>query len=163
MFAQISWNAETYFRNITDTNRLARQLGLTFAQVSGLQGLEDCIINMQDAVGFIAMAESSDGLASIDITPNSRRVKTIFLALRHTEGDMAARNAALDQLRELFRQILSHILREKIRLHQQGIYLDPEIPFHEIEQYFATGCACAYFQLAYSTAIDLQFNPDEWT
>lgn len=163
MFAQFNWNASGYFRKLTETNLLARQSGMSFSLVSGLQGLEDAISTMQESVGFVCLAESSDGVASIDISPNSRRVKTLFLALRHAENDMPAREAALERIREIFRQFLSHLLRERTRLHTQGIYLDPEIPFHEIESYFASGCACVYFQISYSTAIDLRFDKSQWT
>lgn len=162
MFAHFNWNASPYFKKLTDTNRLSKSLGMMFGNVSGLQGFEDALATLQEADGFVCLAESSDGVASIEVSPNSRRVKTVFLALRHAENDMPARDAALDQLRELFRQFLSDLLREKNRLHVHGIYIDPKINFHEIDRYFHAGCACVYFQIGYSTSIDLRYNPDEW-
>lgn len=163
MHAHFDWEASPYFRKLTDTNRLARSLGMTFGNVSGLQGFEDALAQMQESRGFVCLAESSDGVASLDVSPNARRVKTVFLALRHEESDMKARDRCLALMREVFRQFLSHLIREKNRLHVQGIYLDPEIRFHEMEQYFASGCACAYFQIGISTSIDLRYNAGEWT
>ena len=163
MKPQFHWNARQYFRALTARNNLARQLGLVCCDVSGLQGFEDVLTNLLNAPGFIALADSSDGLANIDNTPNVRRVKTVFLGLRHAADGPDARNLALDRLRELFRQILSHILRERNRLHTQGIYLDPEITFTEIDSYFATGTACAYFQIAYSTSFDLRYSKELWS
>lgn len=162
MHTQFNWDARAYFAGLTESNRLARRLGMEYRDVSGLQGFEDVLATMQDTEGFVALADSSDGVARIDNSPNTRRVKTIFLGLRHAAGDMEARASALADCRELFRQFLSHLLREQTRLHQLGIYLDPEIAFHEISEYFATGAACAYFQVGYSTSFDLRYNPDQW-
>ena len=44
-----------------------------------------------------------------------------------------------------------------------SIYIDPRISFQEIDRYFFSGCACAYFQIAVETYTDLQFNNEEWT
>ena len=162
MFAQFNWEAAPYFEMLTSKNKLAKSLGLMFGRVSGLQGFEDVISNMLNTRGFVCIADSSDGVANLDYSPNADRFKTVFLGLRHAENDMAAREECLQQLREVFRQFLSHLLREKNRLHQLGIYLDQKIPFHEIDQYFASGCACTYFQIPFSTSVDLRFNNDEW-
>lgn len=163
MFAHFNWDSSGYFKELVGSNKLSRSLGLIFCNVSGLQGFEDVISTMQDVPGFVALADSSDGLVSIDITPNAKRMKTVFIGIRHLENDMPARDKCLEKIREIFRQFLSHLLREKNRLHSQGIYLKPEITFHEIDRYFASGCACAYFQITVSTSVDLRFNIEEWT
>lgn len=163
MHSQFFWNAEEYFRKLTSQNRLARQLELSFCLASGLQGFEEAIDRMLDAVGFVCLTESSDGKLSTDSSPNARRVKTVFLALRHAENDMEEHNRSIALLAEVFRQFMSHLLRQKNSLHLQGIYIEPDIDFHEISQYTFSGCACIYFHVAYSTAVDLRFNPQEWT
>ena len=68
----------------------------------------------------------------------------------------------MDIMRELFRQFMSVLIMEQTRLQQNNIYLDPRISFQEIDKYFFTGCACAWFQIAVDTYTDLQFNKDEW-
>jgi hypothetical protein len=35
-------------------------------------------------------------------------------------------------------------------------------PFSEIDRYFFSGCACAYFQIAVDVYTDLRYNADEW-
>lgn len=162
MFAHFNWKAADYFETLTARNKLAKSLGLVFGRVSGLQGFEDAIATLQNARGFVCVADSSDGVANIDISPNAERVKTIFLGLRHAENDMPARERSLELLGEVFRQFLSHLLRQNNRLHSQGIYLDLKIPFKEIDSYFASGCACAFFQIHFSTSVDLRFNQQEW-
>lgn len=86
----------------------------------------------------------------------------MFLAKRHAVDDMKARERCMDNMRELFRQFMSVLLQEKTRLEENNIYIDPRISFTEIDRYFFTGCACAFFQIAVDTYTDLSFNPDEW-
>jgi hypothetical protein len=42
------------------------------------------------------------------------------------------------------------------------LYLDPRIRFSEIPEYFASGCACASFQVAVDIYTDLRYNEAEW-
>ena len=51
---------------------------------------------------------------------------------------------------------------EKTRLRENHIFLDERIRFSEIEQFFAEGCACAYFTIATEVYTDLRYNEDEW-
>ena len=95
-------------------------------------------------------------------TPQTRRVKTVFLEMRHTINDMTARERCIEIMRELFRQYMSVLIQEQTRLQQNNIYIDPRVSFQEIDKYFFTGCACAYFQIAVDTFTDLQYNEAEW-
>lgn len=75
---------------------------------------------------------------------------------------MGARQRCMDTMRELFRQFMTVLILEQTKLQEQSLYLDPRISFNEIDQYFFSGCACAYFQVAVDVFTDLRFNPDEW-
>lgn len=75
---------------------------------------------------------------------------------------MTARELALGNMRELFRQFMSVLILEKTRLEENNIFIDPRISFTEIDRYFFTGCACAFFQIAVDTYTDLTYDPDEW-
>ena len=59
------------------------------------------------------------------------------------------------QLLYFFRQLMTMLILEKTKQEQHNIYLDPRIFFQEIDQYFFTGCACAFFQIAVDTYTDL--------
>lgn len=50
----------------------------------------------------------------------------------------------------------------KTKLEENNIFIDPRISFTEIDRYFFTGCACAFFQIAVDTYTDLSYNPEEW-
>jgi hypothetical protein len=82
--------------------------------------------------------------------------------MRHAVDDMDARTECMETMRELFRQFMSVLILERVKLEQNRIYLDPRISFNEIDRYFFSGCACAYFQIAIDIYTDLRYNENEW-
>lgn len=157
-----NWDATTFFRDLTERNKFAKESGFTFARVSGLDGFEEALSQMQSATAFVCVSDTSQGYIEINNSPHTRRVKTVFLAMRHAMDDIEARQVCMDSLRELFRQFMSVLILERTRLEQQRLYLDPRIAFNEIEQYFFSGCACAYFQISVDTYTDLRYDESEW-
>ena len=157
-----NWDATTFFASLTAKNRFAQDNGFTFCRVSGLDGFEEALQQMQSATAIVAVSDTSQGYMEINNSPHTRRVKTIFLAMRHAIDDMTARQTCMDTMRELFRQFMSVLIQEKTQLEQHQLYLDPRITFNEIDQYFFSGCACAYFQISVDTFTDLRYNADEW-
>jgi hypothetical protein len=82
--------------------------------------------------------------------------------MRHAVDDMDARTECMETMHELFRQFMSVLILERVKLEQNRIYLDPRISFNEIDRYFFSGCACAYFQIAIDVFTDLRYNENEW-
>ena len=156
------WNAASFFKNLTATNRLAQQEGFTFCRVSGLEGFEEAVNEAQTQSAFVCVSDIADGYTELNNTPRTRRVKTVFFAMRHAAEDIEARAECMEIMRELFRQFMSRLLPEKVRLEQNCIYLDPRITFNEIDRYFFNGAAGAYFQIAVDVFTDLRYNADEW-
>ena len=161
-YPQGRWDATAFFEQLTATNRLAKSEGFTFCRVSGLDGFEEALDNMQQSLAFICVSDIANGYTELNNTPRTRRVKTIFMAMRHKIDDMRARNNCMDTMREVFRQFMSKLILEKTKLENHCIYLDTRISFNEIDRYFFSGCACAYFQIAVDVYTDLRLNPDEW-
>ena len=156
------WDASEYFEHLTASNRLAGRENFTFCHVSGLDGFEEALAHMQRTTAFVCVSDIANGFTELNNTPRTRRVKTVFLAKRHKIDDMAARTRCMETLRELFRQFMSLLILEKTKLENHCIYLDPRISFNEIDRYFFSGCACAYFQIAVDVYTDLRYNADEW-
>lgn len=156
------WNASQFFEDLVAKNVLAQKGHFRFCSVSGLEGFEEALQVMQSSVAFVAVSDINDGYTELNNTPRTRRVKTIFLAMRHAPEDMTSRNECMDIMRELFRQFMSVLTLERVKLEQNCIYLDSRISFNEIDRYFFSGCACAYFQIAVDVFTDLRFNPDDW-
>ncbi len=158
----INWDAVAFFERLASRNKLAKAEGFTFCRVSGLEGFEEALHSMQTASAFIAVSDISQGYMEMNTTPHTRRVKTVFLAMRHAIDDMGARQECMDIMRELFRQFMSVLIQEKTRVEEEHIYLDPRISFQEIDRYFLSGCACAFFQIATDVYTDLRYNGEEW-
>ena len=157
-----NWDAVPFFESLTGRNILAQQEGFTFCRVSGLEGFEEALHIMQDQTAFVCVSDIAQGFTELNNSPHTRRVKTVFLAMRHGLDDMVARQVCMDIMRELFRQFMSMLILERTRLEENCIYLDPRITFQEIDRYFFSGCACAYFQIAVDVFTDLRYNEAEW-
>lgn len=156
------WDAESFFRILTRANKLAQQHEFVYERVSGLQGFEETLANAQKKKAFVCVQTEDDGYMAINNAPHTRRVKTVFLAMRYPFSRLDMRSQCFRIMREVFRQFMSMLIMEKVKLRENNIYLDERIQFTEIEPYFAQGCACAYFQVATEVYTDLRFNSEEW-
>ncbi len=157
-----NWDATVFFENLTSRNRLAKDNGFKFCRVSGMEGFQEALSSMQNARAFVCVNEVSQGYTSLDNSPRTRRVKTVFLAMRHRLDDMKARQICFDTMQELFRQFMTVLIKEKTKLEEHCIELDRRITFHEIDEYFFSGCACAYFSVAVDIHTDLRYDKNEW-
>ena len=153
-----NWDAAAFFERLTKSNRLASEKEFRFDRVSSLEGYHTLISTSTSMKACVAVSDTSEGGTEMNNTPHTRRVKTVFLFMRH----MSARQKCLETMNELFRQFLSVLIQEKTRLSEDCIYIDPYIKFHEIDKYFYSGGACAFFQIAVDTFTDLSYKPDEW-
>ena len=124
-------NISTISKLISDFRALSQKDSISPESLGVLlQRLAD-LINTAAADGDIA-----DGYTELNNTPRTRRVKTVFFAMRHAIDDMEARNECVEIMRELFRQLMSVLTLERVKLEQNCIYLDPRISFNEIDRYF---------------------------
>ncbi|SDM07815.1 hypothetical protein SAMN04487899_1187 [Segatella bryantii] len=160
--ANFNWDASSFFEKLTNKNKFAIKNGFVFCRVSSLDGFEEALDHMQSRAAFVCVSDTSQGYINLDNSPHTRRVKTVFLAKRHSLKCMTTRQKCMDDLRELFRQFMSVLILESTKLQEHSIYLDPRISFQEIDEYFFSGCACAYFQIAVDTYTDLRYNKSEW-
>lgn len=157
-----NWDAAAFFEKLTASNILAVNNGFVFERVSSLEGFHSLIANALSTTAFVAVSDTSSGATELNNSPHTRRIKTVFLFMRHKADDAKARQVCLDMMNELFRQFMSVLIQEKTRLRENSIYLDDRISFTVIDKYFYTGGACAFFQIAVDTFTNLVYNPDEW-
>ncbi len=159
------FDAPAFFRMLTERNSLARFHGFRFAEVSDLEGFAEILGDMQQYAPLICVSDTSDGRISLDNTPSTSRVKTVFMFMPHPVQDdwVAHRKRCFDIMREIFRQFLTVMIREHTRLHLDGIYLERDITFQEIDRYFFSGGACAFYNIAIQKNTDLQLRQEEWT
>lgn len=157
-----NWDAAAFFERLTNTNKLAKSNDFRFARVSSLEGYHALISKTLSLKACVAVSDTSEGGTEMNNTPHTRRVKTVFLFMRHAADRQDLRQNCIDTMNELFRQFLTVLIREKTRLSEDCIYIDPYIKFTEIDKYFYSGGACAFFQIAIDTFTDLSYNPEEW-
>lgn len=160
--SDLNWDAGAFFEELTAKNKMAVDNGFVYCRVSGLDGFEGALKSMQNSTAFVCVSDTSQGYTELNTSPHTRRVKTVFFAMRHAVDDMDARNECMETMRELFRQYATKLILEKTRLEEGFIYLDSRITFKEIDRYFFSGCACAYFQISVDTYTDLRYKADEW-
>ena len=159
---KVDWSAITFFENLTKRNKLAREKHFAFRKVSGLTGFEEAIGSMQNTTAFVCVSDISQGKTTMDNTPHIDKVKTVFLAMCHPIDDMARRMQCMDTMHELFRQFCTVLIKEKTRLEQECIYIDERITFQEIDRYFLSGCACAWFQISVTKYVDMRYDENKW-
>lgn len=156
------WNAVPFFEAVLKANRLALSEGFTLAQVSGLAGLADLLSAAQAAPNILSVDDTSEGSSSIQGAPSRKTVKSIFISMAHKPLDMESRSECLIIIHELFRQIMTILVRQHVHLSLKGIQLDDRIALHEIDRFVFPGFACVWFELAMDLPMDLRFRPDEW-
>ena len=87
----INWDATAFFASLTETKTFAKAPDFVFAQVSGLDGFEEALQQLQSATAIISVSDISQGHIEVNNSPHTQRVKTVFLAMRHAIDDMVAR------------------------------------------------------------------------
>ena len=112
-FIYINWDATSFFEKLASKNKLAKEKHFGFFRVSGLEGFEEVLRNLQSTANFICVSDIAQGYTELNTTPHTQRVKTVFFAMRHALDDMEARQECMDIMRELFRQFMSVLIQEK--------------------------------------------------
>jgi len=159
----MNWDAYAFFSEICENNRIARHGNFKMCRVSGLQGFEEAMSRLQDTESFFCVSEEGDGTINLSNTPHTNDVKVVFLAMRYPIDDEAARKDRFDKMRKLFNQCCTKLMDESIRIANNKMYLNTRIAFHEIDRYFFSGCACAWFQVATTNYEDMSYDRDDWT
>ena len=152
------------FRSLTEKNRLCRSHGFDFLVVSDLEGFGEAIDSLQELRPLICASDCSSGSIDFDNAPSTRRVHTVFMFMPHPLDDaMLHRQRCFDIMREIVRQFMSVVIRQVSRFQLDGAFINRSVSFQEIDRYFFSGGACAFFQLAVDYSTDLILRPDEWT
>lgn len=157
-------NIFTYIQNILNINRFAKEHGFVLREVSGIDGVEqllsspdqDCIVAV-DSTGDGTTYQASNGGMWI------RRVYTIFIVRRYHYGDMEDYRQRMSECRNLFRQLHSRMLRDKLDLAKLLTYLDTStVQFRELAPETSTHYTGLYFMLQYDEPYDLHYVNLEW-
>lgn len=61
----INWDATAFFASLTETNKFAQTHNFVFAKVSGLDGFEEVLQQLQSATAIVAVSDISQGYIGI--------------------------------------------------------------------------------------------------
>lgn len=161
------FNAFSYFENLGQTNRLARDNHFLVGFCSGPDGVEDAISNFRQSKNFILVDDTtSQNTYSNGVGFFRRDVYTVFIVAAFHMGDMADRQEKLDLCRRIFRQMHSRLIHDKdsIAWGDALEYLKLEnIYSNEFPGTFLDGMTGLYFMVQNEEPIDLQYDDKEWT
>lgn len=161
-----TFDAVAYFRTLTDKNRLARTNGFTPVVISSSDNLEGLFEMYRDRDRFVAVSDTSSGnLSSPDGTYgfSKRRAYTVFILSAYQYDNMDDRQRQLELCREIFRQFVARILRDKYLYNEKQMFFDTHaIPNQEIGRYFLSGMTGLHFTLYVQEPVDLVYDERQW-
>ena len=67
----INWDATAFFASLTETNKFAQTHDFVFAKVSGLDGFEEALQQLQSATAIIAVSDISQGYIEVNNSPHT--------------------------------------------------------------------------------------------
>ncbi len=158
------FNAHAYFENICKRMKLTSEKKYKFCRVTGIDHLEETIHNFTSEKAYFCIDDTEDG-ASIKKGGAwfEKRAYTIFLLKKFPFNKMDMQKAALDECRQIYRNILSKLIADRSRLENEMTYLDTErIAYHEIPGYFVSGCTGLYFNIIIEIPTNLVYDGNEW-
>ena len=133
-------------------------------ECSGIEGLEPLMQNYRKAANYIHGGRYRGRL--YDFKPGSwynRRTYTVFIFAMYREDDMDDRRQKLDLCREIFRQLLSHLIADTEKYEYDLVYMRTQsIQYRELNSYNFSGVTGLYFMLNVDEPADLQFDASLW-
>ena len=162
-----SFDAIAYFYALTERNKLAQEKGFVPVTISNTDNLEGLMEEYRDNDRFVAVTDTNSGnLSSPDGAYgfSKRRAYTVFILSAYEYGNMQSRQEELELCRELFRQFVSRILRDKYLYDEKQMYFDTHaIPNQELGRYYLSGMAGLHFTLYVQEPVDLQYEENQWS
>lgn len=163
MNTTIGWDAITFFKTLTETNKLCLAHNFKFRRISGLNDFADAVATMQSTANFVCVSDVNVGRFELNNTPHLSRSKTVIIAMRHKMDDMVARQNCFTIINEIYRQFCSALIREKTKIEENNLYLESSISVQETDRNFIPGTAVCFFECKVTNYVDMQFHADEWT
>ena len=161
-----NFDAIAYFYTLTERNKLAKEKGFLPVTISNTDNLEGLMEEYRDNDRFVAVTDTNSGnLSSPDGAYgfSKRRAFTVFLLSAYEYGNMQSRQEELALCRELFRQFVSRILRDKYLYDEKQMYFDTHaIPNQELGRYYLSGMTGLHFTLYVQEPVDLQYEEGQW-
>ena len=164
MNARTLFDFHAYLQGLTAKNRLARSRRYHFCTCSGVGYLEELLAQMRQHSAFVCLSDvSEDSVRQVGGGWFKRRTFTAFILRRYDTRSMTAYREAIDEARELFRQLHSRFIRDEADIQNELAYLrTDDVRSRELGGQFLNGCTGLYFMLNIDEPIDLRYDAEEW-
>ena len=115
---RVGFDAFSYFRDLTKKNKLTQELGFLATTCSSPMAFEGMLANMQKSRNFIVIDDTNDGNVAVNGDGSFRKIVTytVWILMRYRLNDMNDRQEKLNTCRKIFRQFLSRILIDKMKV-----------------------------------------------
>jgi hypothetical protein len=160
----MAFDAHNYFERICNTNKITSAGGYKFCRVSGISYMEEVIQKFKTEKAYFCVDDTEDG-AIIQQGGGyiERRQYTVFLIKKFPYGKMDEQHIALEECRQISRQIVKKLIYDRRFLENEMTYLRADrIPFYEIPGYFVSGCTGIYFMITVDIPTELCYDGSEW-
>lgn len=159
----ITWNAAAFFKQLTETNKLAVEAGFQYRDISSISGLEEVVASMLNTKAWICCCDNDSGYVVMnDNTPHTTLSKMVVMAMRYKIDSMEARAACIDKMATIFRQFCSALIIKEMDLLTDRTRFNHNIELHVIPNIITPGVAAMYFVIGTTTMHDLCYDADEW-
>ena len=164
MMGKVFFNAQEYFERLCNENKLAVDEGFHFATCPGIENLEGVVNDIRKVANFFVFDDTAEGVNFRGAGGGyyRRRVFTVSLLRRYEIYNMEDREAQLAVCRELYKQILSRLIRDKRNYPDLNYLKTDSIFYREFNKYMFSGCTGLYFMLECSEPEDFCYNESEW-
>lgn len=154
----------TYLSDVVLENRFARRGGFHPCACSGPGYLEDMLQGLRQHEAFVCISDVTDeSLRQQGGGWFKRRVFTVYVVKRCHPRQMESYRAAMDQCRELTRQLFSRLLRDEQDLSHRLAYINvSDIRCRELGGEFLDSAAGLYFMLSMDEPADLAYQEGQW-
>jgi hypothetical protein len=163
---QEQFDALEYFESLGKKTKLAKKNGFVVDYCSGPGALEPMMQEYRDAQNFIFVDDTTSGNTfSNKVGWFDRNVYCVHILAGYEYGNAESYNQALHLCRKLFRQMLSHIIKDKesYKYADKLMYLNTaNVYSNEYGRYSFNGCTGLFFQIQNDEPTDLVFNAEEW-
>lgn len=165
MDAKNYFDAETYFREMCESNRLASDSGFTFCTCSGLTALQGMLDEFRTSNAFFCLDDTNDGNLFRGRSGGwfKKRTFTVFIMHLYDYGDMRSYASALGLCRTLFSQVMSRLIVDADDPANELVYLHTEnVLCRELGKHSLNGCTGLYFMIDVSEPVDLTYDRSLW-
>lgn len=161
---KVFFDARNYFECLCSENKLAMEEEFHFATCPGIENLEGVINDMRKVANFFVFDDTTEGQ---NFRGNGggyyrKRIFTVSLLRRYRINDMDDREKQLSVCRELYKQIVARLIKDKRECEDLSYLNTGSIFYREYNKYMFSGCTGLCFMVECAEPEHLCYNADEW-